>query len=332
MAYLGPNFAGVFSLDTGGSVKHTSWRDRLFRIFPLCAYRRAGAHSRLQPLMSHPGQIVLIPMMVAVTSVLSWSADAKAQPKPINACDEAHKTVSPEVADREQSQRPLGLPQMPPASPMVTYSGGQLTVIGQNATLADILSAICRQTGVAIDLPPGSGNERIVSQVGPGSTREVLAALLNGSHFDYAMIGSPSNPAAIEHIVLIPRGNESETIAPVENPTVAPGSWEQQPSPREVPPAQTAPQPTQKDTAEAQTTSDESEDAVDDSQLPTTEMISEGEDPLPEQTVQQLQLGGLPAQSAGQQASPGQASLPQPPGTNPQHAGNGDSPPPPPPH
>lgn len=279
--------------------------------------------------MSRPSQVVLIPVMVAVTSVLSWGTDTKTQSK---TADAPH-TVSPAATDRQAEQTP-GVQQMPAAAPIVTYSGDQLTIVGQNATLADILSAVCKLTGVAIDIPRGSGSERIASRVGPGSTRDVLAALLNGSHFDYAMIGSPSNPTAIERIVLIPRSNESETAAPTDNPATALDLREQQPSPPPVPAAQALPQPTQEHTAEAQTSSDDGDEAVDESELPTTEMRSVAEDPLPEPTVQQPQVGGLQMQPTGQPASPGQMpqTFPQPPGSNPQRPGNGDTPPPPPPH
>ena len=133
----------------------------------------------------------------------------------------ARKTLQPPTAKQEQSALPLSPEQMPPRPPKVTYLDGQLTILAENSSLADILSAVSSQTGVVIDLPPGSGSDRVASRMGPGPARDVLAALLNGSRFDYVMTGSPSNPAGVEHIILIPRGDGSESTSPMGNPGIA---------------------------------------------------------------------------------------------------------------
>jgi hypothetical protein len=97
--------------------------------------------------------------------------------------------------------------QMPPQAPQVSYLNGQLTVISQNATLGDVLSAVQKQTGAVIDFPAGGATDRVAGRLGPGSPRDVLASLLNGSHFDYVMVGSNNNPGGVEHVILTPRAN-----------------------------------------------------------------------------------------------------------------------------
>ena len=82
---------------------------------------------------------------------------------------------------------------MPALPPQVHYSRGQLTIVAENSTLADILAAVRSQTGAQVDVPP-SATERVVAHLGPGPTRDVLTALLNGTHFNYVMIGSPAHP------------------------------------------------------------------------------------------------------------------------------------------
>jgi len=57
-------------------------------------------------------------------------------------------------------------------------------------------------TGASIDLPANGAPERVVTEIGPGAPRDVLAVLLNGSQFNYAILGSTSNPSAIESILL----------------------------------------------------------------------------------------------------------------------------------
>jgi hypothetical protein len=96
---------------------------------------------------------------------------------------------------------PLTLEQMPASAPQVSFHNGQLTIIAPNSTLGDILRAVRAQTGASVEIP-GNAIERVVAQLGPGPARDVLASLLNGSHFNYVMLGSATDPAQVERIIL----------------------------------------------------------------------------------------------------------------------------------
>ena len=63
--------------------------------------------------------------------------------------------------------------------PQVQYSNGQLTIMAENSTLADILRAVRTQTGAEVEIPPNA-NRAGSGALGPGPARDVLAALLNG--------------------------------------------------------------------------------------------------------------------------------------------------------
>jgi hypothetical protein len=91
-------------------------------------------------------------------------------------------------------------------SPMVTYQDGLLTIDVKNSTLAEVLSLIAEKTGAVIDIPPGSGQERIVEHAGPGRAEDVLARLLNGSPYDFVIVGSPQNPRDPTQVLLFPHG------------------------------------------------------------------------------------------------------------------------------
>ena len=67
-----------------------------------------------------------------------------------------------------------------------------------------MLKEVREQTGAELDIPPNA-NERVVADLGPGRARDVLAQLLNGTHFNYVMVGSTTDPTAIQSIVLTPR-------------------------------------------------------------------------------------------------------------------------------
>jgi hypothetical protein len=263
-------------------------------------------------------QIVVVPVMVFATA-LCWSADSKSHRKPADVPEEVQTDVTPALANQEQFAPRLTPEQMPPQQPQVSYLNGQLLVVADNSTLADILSAISSQTGAVIEVPPGSGGERVAGRIGPGPARDVLAALLNGSQFDYIIVASLPNPTGVEHVILISKTNGLEGTSPMDNPAIAANLPNQQPFQQIVPPTMLTPQ---QGAAKAEPTPDSADDGdtEDDSEQPTTEQISEPEEPTEADRVV------LP----GQLLSPGQApqASPQPTGSNPQQPGNGATPPP----
>src|SRR5580658_6557608 len=98
----------------------------------------------------------------------------------------------------------LPMDQLPPTPAKVNFQNGLLTISAQNSTLGEILRDVRKLTGATIDIPAGSGaTERVVAHLGPGAPRDVLAVLLNGSSFNYVMIGSSSDPNAVSTVVLM---------------------------------------------------------------------------------------------------------------------------------
>jgi hypothetical protein len=102
---------------------------------------------------------------------------------------------------------------MPALAPQVRYSHGQLSIMAENSTLADILRAVRLQTGAVVEVP-GSATERVVAHLGPGPARDVLAALLNGTHFNYVMVGSPAHPDSVERLILTSKSGGAPEVAP----------------------------------------------------------------------------------------------------------------------
>src|SRR5690348_7313707 len=99
--------------------------------------------------------------------------------------------------------------------PQVTYENNELTIVAPNSTLADILRAVKKLTGADIDVP--SAPERVVTRLGPGPARDVVADLLNGSRFNYVLLGSPDNLSALSRVVLVAKTGNQE-IAPNQAP------------------------------------------------------------------------------------------------------------------
>jgi hypothetical protein len=111
---------------------------------------------------------------------------------------------------------PLTLEQMPASAPKVSFHDGQLTILAPNSTLGDILRAVRAQTGASVEVP-GNATERVVAQLGPGLARDVLASLLNGSHFNYVMLGSATDPSQVERIILTAKAGTTPLSADATN-------------------------------------------------------------------------------------------------------------------
>ncbi len=101
---------------------------------------------------------------------------------------------------------------MPPSAPRVSYANSQLTIQADNSTLADVLTAVRAQTGARVDVPAGAGSERVVAQLGPGNPRDILSRLLEGSKFDYILLGSDTDPTAVTQVIVTPRAGVSGAL------------------------------------------------------------------------------------------------------------------------
>jgi|GEM_PF-1934570 len=75
----------------------------------------------------------------------------------------------------------------PPAAATVVYDSRGLFIAASNSSLAQILKDVSTDTGAKVE---GLGiDQRIFGTYGPGSTREVLYQLLDGSGYNILMVG-----------------------------------------------------------------------------------------------------------------------------------------------
>jgi hypothetical protein len=82
-------------------------------------------------------------------------------------------------------------PQPPePRKPIVTvtFRNGLLSIHAEGGTLAQVLSEVQRQTQAEIAIPAGAEQEQVVADLGPAPARDVLAALLNGSSYNFIFV------------------------------------------------------------------------------------------------------------------------------------------------
>ena len=116
----------------------------------------------------------------------------------------SHAKKSEPVSEVPQAPPPPPtLEQQAPTPPQVTYKNGQLAIDSRNATLSQVLRSVQAQTGASVEIPPGAGNERVVATLGPGQPKDVLASLLNGSKFNYVILGEANRPGSVQKVILM---------------------------------------------------------------------------------------------------------------------------------
>jgi hypothetical protein len=116
------------------------------------------------------------------------------------------RAKKPAVQEAPQTPPPPPtLEQSPPTPPRVSLQNGLLTIDAQNSTLAQVLKAVQSQTGASMEIPGSAGNERVVAQLGPGQPQAVLNTLLNGTKFNYVILGVTGSQGAVQKVILTPR-------------------------------------------------------------------------------------------------------------------------------
>lgn len=144
------------------------------------------------------------------TSCAADGDNAKGSPVACVTGEGVEIKAAPTSAPQGSEVLPLTPEQRPATQPTVIFENGKLTIIANNATLGDILTIVGQKTGAVIDVP-GEASERVVSQLGPGLPRDVVASLLNGSHFNYVLLGSEADVNAVSRVVLTAKSDHPGT-------------------------------------------------------------------------------------------------------------------------
>lgn len=216
----------------------------------------------------------------------------------------AHKgkkpTLPPPLPSGTRGPVPqVPLDSIPAVAPQVSFEDGLLTIVAPNSTLGDILRGVRKHTSADIEVP-ANANERVATRLGPAPPREVVAELLNGSHFNYILLGSPDNANTLVRVVLVAKTGP-------DNPEPAPGAA-----------AGNAPaQPVANAEApEADATDEMAEDPADqtpvEAEQPAPTQPDQPPVKTPQQMLQEMQQRQLQMQQ--QQGQPGQPPNYPPPG------------------
>ncbi len=150
-----------------------------------------------------------IMFFIALSGSLLCAQVKPAQPHKSSRLKRPGTAAKPAIEQAEPTPEhpvvPLSPEQQPSIPPKVTYSDGELTVIAQNSTMAEILSGIRMSTGLRIEAQGGPSGDRVAARIGPAPVRDVLVSLLDGSRFDYIILGSAENPTLVDRVILTPK-------------------------------------------------------------------------------------------------------------------------------
>jgi hypothetical protein len=122
--------------------------------------------------------------------------------------------AAPLLSHAPQNKLQLESSPAPHSKPQVEFRDDLLRINAENTTLRDTLKAVSARTGAEMQFPAGELEERIFVHLGPGSAREVVTQLLNGTAFNYVILSSASEPGGIMRVILSRRtGVNRENVA-----------------------------------------------------------------------------------------------------------------------
>ena len=195
--------------------------------------------------------ILLIPASLATAQVAgtaptagsSPSAKASATKPPIHHAVHHHRHAKPSAAVVAPAPvappPPLRPAEQPPNPATIEFNNGLLTVRAQNSSLVSILTRIQHETGLVID--GLNRDQRIYGQYGPGNISTTLTALLDGSGYDFVIVGGGSDHAAARLILSTPGTPATTTPAVANNQQAAPTD-QAEPADPTAPPQPKSPQ------------------------------------------------------------------------------------------
>ncbi len=124
------------------------------------------------------------------------------------------ESSSSHPARKAKPKRRAVAPAPPQAAPLtVSYKDGLLSISADGAPLRDVLAQVHQRTGATIDAPADL-DERVDVQLGPGPAVKIVAALLERTNFNFAIVAAAKDPGAIQSIQLTRKPSLLEDLPP----------------------------------------------------------------------------------------------------------------------
>ena len=162
-----------------------------------------------------PAALFLLTLLAALPVACAAQQAASTPPhKPVPRARSRHAAKpAAQPAQAVLAPAPPPAPPMPdwpvndkPSPAAITWNASGLRIEASNSSLQQILKEVSTLTGATVE---GLGSdERVFGNFGPAPTRDVLASLLDGSHYNMLLIGDQGQGTP-RRIVLTLRGGKS---------------------------------------------------------------------------------------------------------------------------
>jgi hypothetical protein len=168
-------------------------------------------------------------LLVAATQLYAQAVPARLRGGAEQQAPSTPPVASPQPAQPAAPQQPQAasgvapsLLQQPAREAQIVFAGDTLSIHADNSSLTAILRQFATRSGMQVE--GLSSDERVFGTFGPGTPRDVLADLLNGTAYNLVLLGDLSNGAPRE-LILTPTtrgGGAAPTAATPElNPDEA---------------------------------------------------------------------------------------------------------------
>ncbi len=87
----------------------------------------------------------------------------------------------------------------------VTLQDDKLRLVSNKASLAEVLNELRTQLNADIGVPVGADQEVVAVMLGPGTQREVISKLLEGSRYNFIIVGTDADANKVERVILSPK-------------------------------------------------------------------------------------------------------------------------------
>lgn len=92
-----------------------------------------------------------------------------------------------------------------PAPPIAELRDGKLIIRASGQDFAAVLDAVRSATGIKVEMPGESASEPVYMKLGPAPVKEAVVALMEGSSYNYILLGSATDPQKVQELILSAR-------------------------------------------------------------------------------------------------------------------------------
>ncbi|MDD5543483.1 MAG: hypothetical protein PHX83_09950 [Acidobacteriia bacterium] len=126
-----------------------------------------------------------------------------------------------------------GLMWAQPALPAVTWQNSKLSVRFEDASVAQIVSAIAARTGIQLSVDPSVSSFRESVSFVNMALHDALLKVLDGSNIDYIIVGDPKSKDGVKKLMLLGFAPKDTATAAINQPgevnAVQPNPYANQP-------------------------------------------------------------------------------------------------------